>query len=74
MASRDRSGGARLDSADFCVLKVQLSRKGAFAGSSPPQMHFMTVDNRMETLDFVQNNLDLCAKNILKLVRGKDSK
>ncbi|WP_224962918.1 hypothetical protein [Geomonas subterranea] len=72
MASKDRSSGARLDSADFCVLQVQLSR-GSVA-SSPPQMHFMTVDNRMETLDFVQNNMDLCAKNILKLLRGKGDK
>ncbi|MBJ6800902.1 hypothetical protein [Geomonas propionica] len=73
MASKDRSGGARLDSADFCVLQVQLSSKGAVA-SSYPQTHFVTVDNQMETLDFVHNNLDLCAKNILKLLRCKDNK
>ncbi|GFO65661.1 hypothetical protein M1B72_11425 [Geomonas paludis] len=73
MASKDRSGGARLDSADFCVLQVQLSSKGALPSSSP-QTHFVTVDNRMETLDFVNNNLDLCAKNILKLLRVKEDK
>ncbi|WP_224982358.1 hypothetical protein [Geomonas agri] len=73
MASRDRSGGAKLDSAEYCVLQVQLSRKGAVA-TSPPQTHFVTVDNRMETLDFVHNNLDLCAKNIIKLLRGKVDK
>ncbi|QWV95352.1 hypothetical protein KP004_09340 [Geomonas oryzisoli] len=73
MASRDRSNGARLDSANFCVLQVQLSGKGA-ATCTSPQTHFVTVDNRMETLDFVHNNLDLCAKNILKLIRRKDDK
>ncbi|MBU5614036.1 hypothetical protein [Geomonas azotofigens] len=73
MASKDRSGGARLDSADFCVLQVELASKGAMANTAP-QTLFVTVDNRMETLTFVQSNLDLCAKNILKLIRGKGDK
>lgn len=65
MASRDRNRGTKLDSPDFCVLQVELTRT-----SSAPQMHFVTVDNRMETLSFVENNLELCARNILKSVRG----
>lgn len=73
MASRDRSSGARLDSGDFCVLQVQLSSKGTVTRSNP-QMHFVTVDNRMETLNFVQDNLDLCARNILKFVKVEDDK
>jgi len=73
MASKDRTRGTRLDSADFCVLQVELTRRGSVA-NSVPQMHFVTVDNRMETLSFVEDNLDLCARNILKFTRGKGDK
>jgi hypothetical protein len=73
MASRDRTRGTRLDSADFCVLQVELTRMGAVA-NAPPQTHFVTVDNRMETLSFVESNLDLCARNIIKFLPGKGGK
>lgn len=73
MASKDRTRGTRLDSADFCVLQVELTQTSS-ASSPVPQMHFVTVDNRMETLSFVENNLDLCARNILKFTRGKGGK
>lgn len=72
MASKDRTRGTRLDSADFCVLQVELTRRSV--ANSVPQMHFVTVDNRIETLSFVEDNLDLCARNILKFTRGKGGK
>jgi len=50
---------------------VLLSKKGATDGTQD-QLRLMTVDNHLETLRFVQNNLDACIGNIVRLKRMDD--
>ena len=72
MAYRDRSTGEKSDPFDYCILQVVVSKRGAPAGTSE-QMRLVTVDNHLETLQFVKKNLDACIKNIVRLkqVEGK---
>lgn len=71
MAYRDRNKRGRTDSFDFCVMEVLLSKKGASDGATD-LMRMMTVDNHLETLRFVQNNMDACIGNIVRLKRMDD--
>ena len=66
MAYRDRSMGEKSDPFDYCILQVMVSKKGAPDGTSD-QVRLVTVDNHLETLQFVQNNMDACVKNIVRL-------
>jgi len=69
MAYRDRSTSTKSDPFDYCILQVLVTRKGAPAGTTDC-VRLVTVDNHLETLSFVQNNLDACIGNIIKLVHS----
>ena len=71
MAFRDRNKKGKSDPFDFCIMEVLLSKQGAPAGTRD-QMRLMTVDNHLETLRFVQNNMDACIGNIVRLKRIED--
>jgi hypothetical protein len=71
MAYRDRNKRGKSDFFDFCIMEVLLSKKGATDGAKD-QMRLMTVDNHLETLRFVQNNMDACIGNIVRLKRIED--
>jgi hypothetical protein len=71
MASRDRNKKGKSDTFDYCIMQVLLSKQGEAAGTRE-QMRLMTVDNHLETLRFVQNNLDACIGNIVRLKRMED--
>jgi len=71
MAYRDRNKRGKSDFFDFCIMEVLLSKKGATDGTKD-QMRLMTVDNHLDTLRFVQNNMDACIGNIVRLKRIDD--
>jgi hypothetical protein len=71
MAYRDRNRKGKSDDFDYCVVQVQLSRQGADEGTAK-QLRLMTVDNHLDTLRFVQNHLDACIGNIVRLKRMED--
>lgn len=67
MGSRDRSTRGKSDAFDYRILEVQFSRAG-----SPDQMRLVTVDNHLDTLMFIQGNMDACIENIIRLKRMED--
>jgi len=71
MAYRDRNRRGKTDCFDFCIMEVLFSKQGAPEGTEK-QMRLMTVDNHLETLRFVQNNMNACIGNIVRLKRMED--
>lgn len=71
MAYRDRNRKGKSDNFDYCIMEVLLSKKDA-TEETRDQLRLMTVDNHLETLRFVQNNLDACIGNIVRLKRLED--
>jgi hypothetical protein len=71
MAHRDRNTEEKIDAYDYCILEVLLRKKG---GATEPrgQMRLVTIDNHFDTLRFVQENLDSCIDNIVRLQRNDD--
>jgi len=68
MAHRDRTTGTKSDSFDYCILEVLLTKKDAPAGTIH-EVRLVTVDNHLETLNFVQENMAACINNIVRLKR-----
>ena len=71
MACRDRNTEERIDAYDYCVLEVLLRKQGAANGTGA-QLRLVTIDNHFDTLRFVQENLDSCIDNIVRLQRMDD--
>ena len=71
MASRDREAKEKIDAFDYCILEVLLTKQGAAVGTGK-QMRLVTIDNHFDTLRFVQENMDACICNIVKLQRMED--
>ena len=72
MAYRDRSNGKKTDPFDFCILEVLLTNKSAPAATRD-QVRLVTVDNHLETIQFVQNNLAACVDNIAMVKRTEET-
>jgi hypothetical protein len=68
MACRDRSSKGKIDEYEYCILEVQLTKVGGEPGTER-QLRLVTVDNQVDTLRFVQENLDACIGNIVRLQR-----
>ena len=64
MAYRDRSNNKKVDPFDYCILEVLLKKPGV-ASENRGQVRLVTVDNHLETILFVQNNLDTCIDNLV---------
>ena len=71
MAHRDRNTAEKIDDYDYFILEVLLRKRGASNGTRG-QMRLVTVDNHFDTLRFVQENLDSCIDNIVRLQRMDD--
>ena len=72
MGYRDRSTNERSGSNPYCIMEVRLRKKGAPAGTKD-DLRIMTVDSHWDTLRFVQDNMDECVGNVVKLKRMEPS-
>lgn len=68
MAYRDRSMTDKTGSSSYTVMEIRLRRKGAPTGTKD-DLRLLTVDSHLETLRFVQENMDECVGNIVRLKR-----
>ncbi|HEY5513286.1 MAG TPA: hypothetical protein VIK40_06560 [Geomonas sp.] len=68
MAYRDRTTAERSSAFDYSMMEVRLRKKGAAAGTRD-ELRVMTVDNHWDTLRYVQENMDECVGNIVRLKR-----
>jgi DNA-binding protein Fis len=75
MAYRDRTTTEKSGAFDYSIMEVRLRKKGAAAGTRD-DLRLMTVDNHWDTLRFVQDNMEECVGNIVRLKRllDKDAK
>ena len=53
-------------------MEVRLRKKGAPAGTKD-DLRLMTVDSHWDTLRFVQDNMDQCVGNVVRLKRMESS-
>jgi DNA-binding protein Fis len=72
MAYRDRTTTEKSGSFDYSIMEVRLRKKGAPA-TAKDDLRLMTVDNHWETLRFVQDNMEECVGNIVRLKRLQDN-
>ena len=68
MAYRDRSMTEKSGTFDYSIMEVRLRKKSAAAGTKD-DLRMMTVDNHWETLRFVQDNMEECVGNIVRVKR-----
>lgn len=68
MGYRDRSTDDRSGAYGYCIMEVRLRKKNAPAGTKD-DLRFMTVDSHWDTLRFVQDNMDECVGNVVRLKR-----
>ena len=72
MAYRDRTTAEKSGAFDYSIMEVRLRKKGAAAGTKD-DLRLMTVDNHWETLRFVQDNMEQCVGNIVRLKRLQEN-
>lgn len=70
MGYRDRSTNDRSGSYAYTVMEVRMRKKGAPEGTRD-DIRFMTVDSHWDTLRFVQDNMDHCVGNVVRLKRNE---
>lgn len=68
MGYRDRSIGEKSGDFDFCIMEVRLRKKTAPNGAKD-DLRLLMVDSHWDTLRFVQDNMDDCVGNIVRLKR-----
>ncbi|GFO64683.1 hypothetical protein M1B72_15615 [Geomonas paludis] len=68
MAYRDRSTNERSGSYAYTIMEVRLRKKGAPEGTKD-DLRYMSVDSHWDTLRFVQDNMDQCVGNVVRLKR-----
>ena len=68
MGYRDRTTSERSGSFDFCIMEVRLRKKGA-PPESKDDLRLLSVDSHWETLRFVQEHMEECIGNIVRLKR-----
>jgi DNA-binding protein Fis len=66
MGYRDRTTAEKSGAFDYCIMEVRLRKKTAPAGSKE-DLRLLMVDSHWDTLRFVQDNMDECVSNIVKL-------
>lgn len=71
MAHRDRSTNEKTGAFDYSIMEVRLKRKGAAAGTKE-DLRLMTVDNHWDTLRWVQDHMEECVGNIVRMKRMQD--
>lgn len=73
MAYRDRSANDRSGSYAYTIMEVRLRKKGAPEGTED-DIRLMTVDSHWDTLHFVQDNMDQCVGNVVRLKRTESKR
>jgi DNA-binding protein Fis len=68
MGYRDRTASEKSGNYDFCIMEVRLRKKNAPADVKD-DLRLLSVDSHYETLRFVQDNMEECISNIVKLKR-----
>jgi len=68
MGYRDRTASEKSGNYDFCIMEVRLRKKNAPA-EVKDDLRLLSVDSHYETLRFVQDNMEECIGNIVKLKR-----
>jgi DNA-binding protein Fis len=66
MGYRDRTTGERSGAFDYCIMEVRLRKKGAAAGAKD-DLRLLMVDSHWDTLGYVQDNMEECVGNIVRL-------
>jgi len=72
MGYRDRTTSEKSGSFDFCIMEVRLRKKGAPA-EIRDDLRLLSVDSHWDTLRFVQDNMEQCIGNIVRLKRRESS-
>jgi DNA-binding protein Fis len=72
MGYRDNSTKERSGAYDFCLIEVRLRKKGAAPGTKD-DLRLLSVDSHFETLRFVQDNMEECVGNIVRLKRREST-
>jgi len=72
MGYRDRTNSDKSGNYDFCIMEVRLRKKGAPADTKD-DLRLLSVDSHWDTLRFVQDNMEECIGNIVKLKRMESS-
>ena len=68
MGYRDRTTGERSGGYDFCMMEVRLRKKNA-PPTAKEDLRVLMVDSHWETLRFVQDGMEECVGNIVRLRR-----
>jgi DNA-binding protein Fis len=68
MGYRDRTTSERSGAFDYCIMEVRLRKKGGPAGVKD-DLKLLMVDSQWDTLRFVQENMEECVGNIVRLKR-----
>lgn len=70
MGYRDRSTDEKSGTHNYCIMEVRLRKKSAPDGSQD-DLRYMTVDSHWDTLRFVQDNMNECVGNVVRLKRSQ---
>jgi DNA-binding protein Fis len=70
MGYRDRTSSEKSGSFEYCIMEVRLRKKGADPGTRE-DLRFLMVDSHFETLRYVQENMEECIGNIVRLKRSE---
>lgn len=72
MGYRDRSTNEKSGDYNYCIMEVRLRKKGAPA-EVQDDVRYMTVDSHWDTLRYVQDNMNDCVGNVVRMKRGEQS-
>lgn len=66
MGYRDRTASDKSGAFDFCIVEVRLRKKNAAVGTKE-DLRLLMVDSHYDTLRFVQENMEECVRNLVRL-------
>ena len=72
MGYRDRSTNDKSGAYSYCIMEVRLRKKGCPEGTKD-DLRFMTVDSHWDTLRFVQDNMNDCVGNVVRMKGTKQA-
>ena len=68
MAYRDRENSEKSGAYDYCMMEVRLKKKTA-SPDTKSECRVLMVDSHWETLRFVQDNMEECVGNMVRMKR-----
>ena len=68
MGYRDRTTNEKSGNFDYCIMEVRLRKKGA-TSTAKDDLRLLVVDSHWDTLRFVQDHMEECIGNIVRLKR-----